>query len=209
MAEAALAGAVTRGPIQRALLALLRQQPRHGYELRNRFTAALGGHWALNSGQIYSSLERLARDGLVAAVSVEKGGGPERRIWALTERGAAELAAWLQAPVPRDDRLRDELYLKLVLAVLTAAERPDAVIQAQRRQLFRELHDLTVRRNALDPDRELARILLLDSAILHTEAELRWLDMVEARLDHLRAQPPPAPAPRPRGRPRRAAASEP
>ena len=69
----------------------------------------------------------------------------------------------------------------------------------QRRELFQELHDLTARRNLLDPRQQLARILLLDSAIMHTEAELRWLDMVEARLDDIREQPPPYRRPRPRG----------
>jgi hypothetical protein len=77
------------------------------------------------------------------------------------------------------------------------------VLIVQRRELFRELHDLTTRRNKLDPRRQLARILLLDSAIMHTEAELRWLDMIDARLDDIWDQPPPLPPPRRRGRPRK------
>jgi DNA-binding PadR family transcriptional regulator len=192
-----------RGPVQRALLALLSEQPRHGYELHDLFEAAVGGHWALNSGQIYSSLDRLARDGLVAEEGVERGAGPDKRIWALTDDGLADLATWFGSPVPRDYRLRDEFYLKLMLAIYTHAEQPYRVILAQRRELFQELHDLTARRNAADPGRELASILLMDSAMMHTEAELRWLDMVEARLDEIRAQPVPVPVPRPRGRPRK------
>jgi DNA-binding PadR family transcriptional regulator len=189
-----------RGAVQYAILALLAPRPRHGYDLRDAFEAALGGNWPLNSGQIYSTLERLGRDGLVTLVGTERSGGPDKHLWALTEAGRGEVDAWFAAPVPRDYRLRDELYLKLMLAIVTAAARPRPVLQAQRRELFRELHDLTARRNAADPRRQLAQILLLDSAIMHTEAELRWLDLVEARLDDVRAQPLPEPPVRPRGR---------
>ena len=187
--------------MQRALLALLSQQARHGYELHDLFEAAVGGHWELNSGQIYSSLERLARDGLVVEEAVERGGGPDKRMWALTERGPGRTGRWFHSAVPRDYRLRDEFYLKLMLAMVTQTGKPRRVLQVQRRELFQELHDLTARRNTLNPRQELARILLLDSAIMHTEAELRWLDMIEARLDEIREQPLPLPPPRPRGPP--------
>jgi hypothetical protein len=77
------------------------------------------------------------------------------------------------------------------------------VVQVQRRELLQELHDLLARRDAADPLRELAHILLLDSAIMHTDAEMRWLEMVEARLDEIREQPIQLPTPRRRGRPRK------
>ncbi len=192
-----------RGSVQNALLALLSQRPRHGYELRDLFEAALGGHWELNSGQIYSSLDRLARDGLVVEESVERDGGPDKRLWALTDEGKKELANWFNLPVQRDYRLRDEFYLKLMIALVMQPASARHILVVQRRELFRELHDLTARRNLLDPRHQLARILLLDSAIMHTEAELRWLDMVEVRLDDIREQPPPLPLPRPRGRPKK------
>jgi DNA-binding PadR family transcriptional regulator len=203
MGEGANRARSDRGPVQSALLALLARQPRHGYELHDLFEAAVGGHWPLNTGQIYSSLERLARDGLVEEQSVEKGAGPDKRLWALTDQGRDELDGWLHSPVPRDYRLRDEFYLKLVMSLATRAERPARVLHIQRRELFQELHELTSIRNAADPRRELARIFLLESAIMHTEAELRWLDMIEARLDEIREQPLSLPPPRPRGRPRK------
>jgi DNA-binding PadR family transcriptional regulator len=196
-----------RGSVQNALLALLSQRPRHGYELRDLFEAALGGHWELNSGQIYSSLDRLARDGLVVEESIEKGGGPDKRLWTLTDEGKKELASWFESPVPRDYRLRDEFYLKLMIALVTLPMKARQILLVQRRELFRELHDLTARRNVLDPHQQLARILLLDSAIMHTEAELRWIEMVEARLDDIRGQPPPKPPPRTRGRPKKTGSS--
>lgn len=195
---------VERGPVPRALLALLSDQPRHGYELRDLFEATAGGHWELNSGQIYSSLERLARDGLVVEASVEKVGGPDRRLWAITDQGRAELVEWFRSAVTRDYRLRDELYVKLMLAIATRVEEPYEVVQVQRRELFRELHEHTAARNRCDARAELPRILLLDSAIMHTEAELRWLDMVESRLQPLSRRPPPSVPARPRGRPRKA-----
>lgn len=203
MAETITRSKTERGPVQNALLALLVERPRHGYELRDLFEATLGGHWELNSGQIYSSLDRLARDGLVVEGGVERAGGPDKRVWTLTDEGRDELANWFNSPVPRDYRLRDEIHLKLMLTVLTEPAQARHIVMVQRRELFRELHDLTARRNLLDPRRELARILLLDSAIMHTEAELRWLDMVEVRLDDIRGQPPPIPPPRPRGRPKK------
>ena len=205
MVETVVRPKTERGSVQNALLALLSQRPRHGYELRDLFEAALAGHWELNSGQIYSSLDRLARDGLVVEEGIEKGGGPDKRLWTLTDEGRSELAIWFDSPVPRDYRLRDELYLKLMLALVTQPSRARNILLVQRRELFRELHDLTARRNLLDPRQQLARILLLDSAVMHTEAELRWLDMVEARLDDIREQPPPIPPPRPRGRPKKTA----
>src|SRR3954447_4900904 len=176
MVETVIKPKTERGSVQNAILALLVERLRHGYELRDMFEAALGGHWELNSGQIYSSLDRLARDGLVVEEGVERGGGPDKRLWALTAEGEKELASWFDSPVPRDYRLRDELYLKLMLALVTRPSSAQHILMAQRRELFRELHDLTARRNLLDPKQQLSRILLLDSAIMHTEAELRWLD---------------------------------
>src|SRR6478672_8363424 len=193
MVETVVKPKTERGSVQNALLALLAQRPRHGYELRDLFEAALGGHWELNSGQIYSSLERLSRDGLVVEEGIERAGGPDKRLWTLTGEGKAELATWFDSPVPRDYRLRDEFYLKLMMALVTQPTKARHVLLVQRRELFRELHDLTARRNLLDPRQHLARILLLDSAVMHTEAELRWLEMVEARLDDIRGQPPPIP----------------
>src|SRR4026209_1937263 len=119
MLETVVHAKTERGSVQNAILALLAQRSRHGYELRDLFEAALGGYWELNSGQIYSSLDRLARDGLVVEGGVEKGGGPDKRLWALTGEGRDELARWFASPVQRDHRLRDELYLKLMLALVT------------------------------------------------------------------------------------------
>src|SRR5437868_9524967 len=111
MIETGTRSKIERGPVQRAVLALLSQQPRHGYELHDLFEAAVSGHWELNSGQISSSLDRLARDGLVFEEGVEKGAGPDKAVWPLTPAGLADLVHWFRAPVPRVPRRRDESYL--------------------------------------------------------------------------------------------------
>src|SRR3954462_12389592 len=99
MVETVIRTKTERGSVQNALLALLLQRPRHGYELRDLFEAALGGNWELNSGQIYSSLDRLARDGLVVQESIEKSGGPDKIVWNLTDEGRIEVANWFNSPV--------------------------------------------------------------------------------------------------------------
>ena len=101
MIEPTAKGKIEREPVQRAMLALLAQQARHGYELHDLFEAAVGGHWELNTGQIYSTLDRLARDGLVVEEGIEKGTGPDKRLWALTPAGKEEVLQWYRSAVPR------------------------------------------------------------------------------------------------------------
>src|SRR3954451_15136577 len=150
MVQTILRPRAERGSVQNALLALLSQRPRHGYELRDLFEAALGGHWELNSGQIYSSLERLARDGLVVEEGIERAGGPDKRLWTLTDEGKKELGIWFDSPGFRDYRLRDESYLKLMLALVTQPASARHMLLLQPRELFRELHDLPARPTTLD-----------------------------------------------------------
>jgi DNA-binding PadR family transcriptional regulator len=189
-----------------ALLGLLAQRPRHGYELHAAFEALVGGeqNWDVKPAQIYTTLARLEDAGLVTYEGAEQGGGPEKYNYAITRDGRAELIAWLASGVEREHS-RDEFFLKLMLALLLGEVSPRALIQTQRAKLFQDLHTVTVRRNRCDPKRELARILLFDKAIMHLEADLRWLDMVEARLDEVKRQPLPEPEAKPRGRPRKAA----
>jgi len=193
--------------VRNSLLGLLVQRPRHGYELRAAFEAVVGGeaNWDVKPAQIYSTLARLAEAGLVVEEGVARDAGPEKRIFAITEAGRHELAAWFASPVSSEHQ-RDEFYLKLMLSLVTGAADPRKVIYTQRAGLYRELHEVTARRSGADPRRELALILLLDQVVMHLEADLRWLDMVEQRLDDIRRQPSPEPEAKPRGRPRKASA---
>jgi hypothetical protein len=107
------------------------------------------------------------------------------------------------------EHLRDEAYIKLMLSLSLDGIDSYDVIRVQRTALYRELHRITEQRQLADPRAELATILLLDKAMMHLEADLRWLDMVEARLEDVRRQPRPQPEPRPRGRPPRRAEETP
>jgi DNA-binding PadR family transcriptional regulator len=190
--------------VRNAILGLLTQRPRHGYDLRAAFTALIGGeqNWDVKPAQIYTTLSRLEESGLVQQASVEQDGGPEKRIYAITEAGRSELQAWFGTGVEGEHQ-HDEFYLKLMLSLATVETNPYHVIQVQRSKLYQNLHDLTVQRREADPRAELAQILLLDKAIMHLEADLRWLDIVEQRLDDIMRQPAPAPDVKPRGRPKK------
>src|SRR5919108_445530 len=106
--------------VRHALLSLLAQRPRHGYELHTAFEAVVGGeqNWDVKPAQIYTTLTRLEKDGLVEEESVEQGGGPEKRIYAITPKGHAALAEWFSGGVERDHQ-RDEFYLKLMIGLLS------------------------------------------------------------------------------------------
>jgi DNA-binding PadR family transcriptional regulator len=190
--------------VRNALLGLLAQRPRHGYELHAAFEAVVGGeqNWDVKPAQIYTTLARLEEGGLVKEDSVEQGAGPEKRIYAITSAGRAALAEWFGAGVEREHQ-RDEFFVKLMLSLATGGASPRKVIQTQRARLYQDLHAITTRRKQADPKTALARILLLDKTVMHLEADLRWLDMIEARLDEVKKQPLPEPEVKPRGRPRK------
>ena len=188
--------------IRNALLGLLDQRPRHGYELHDAFEAVVGGeqNWDVKPAQIYMTLARLEQSGLVIQEGLEQEGGPEKRIFAITSEGRRELREWLNSPV-KTEHQRDEFFVKLMISLATGEADPRKVIYIQRASLYRELHGLTAQRGLADPQRRLAQILLFDQAIMHVEADLRWLDMIEARLEDVIRQPMPEPESRPRGRP--------
>ncbi len=190
--------------VRNAILGLLAQRPRHGYELRATFEALIGGeqNWEVKPAQIYTTLSRLEEGGLVTQTAIEQDGGPEKRIYDLTPAGRTELESWFNVAV-EDEPQRDEFFLKLMLSLNNEAVDPDRVIQVQRSRLYQELHRVTSQRQELDPRRELAQIFLLDKAAMHLEADLRWLDMIEGRLDEIRRHPQPEPEIRPRGRPKK------
>ena len=188
--------------VRNALLGLLIDQPRYGYELHAAFEALVGGreNWEINIGQIYMTLGRLEKSGLIAPEGATNGEEPGKQVYSLTEAGRQELIEWLTAPVIVQHQ-RDEFYLKLMISLATGVTDPYQMLYTQRTTLYRELHEITERRSEANPQIELAYIFLLDRSIMYFEADLRWLDMVEARLDEIRRQPVPKPGLRPRGRP--------
>ena len=158
-------------------LALLSDGPRHGYDLKLALEQRFGSTLPpINAGQIYTTLQRLERDGLVRGAGVPDD-GRQKRIYELTDAGRAALEGWVAAPASAT-RLRDEFFLKLVLAGLTGIADPAALVERQRRACLEGLRALAD--TAADGNEVGA--LLAEGAALHLEADLKWLDLCEDRL---------------------------
>ena len=190
--------------VRHAILGLLAQQPRHGYDLHRTFEAIVGGKavWDLKPAQVYTTLLRLEEAGLVAQTVTRRVGGPDQRVYELTSTGRDELDRWY-AEGTHSTHQRDEVFLKIMLAVGDEPADPHAVVRQERATLYRDLHELTTRRDAIARQQNLAQAMLLDKATMHIEADLRWLEMVEARLHEMSPRPAPEMTKRRRGRPRR------
>jgi DNA-binding PadR family transcriptional regulator len=187
--------------IRYSLLALLRRGPMHGYQLRTAFEEATGGTWPLNIGQVYTTLARLERDGLARALPESEAG---QRPYEITEAGRRDLIA-------RADRPRDELSIKLALALCTPGVDVRAVVQAQRSATMRALQEYTRLKVRTGDPGDLPWRLVLDAMVFQAEAEIRWLDHCESSLvRHARPVPqvpevPEVPTPASRvGEPERA-----
>ncbi|HEY3464565.1 MAG TPA: PadR family transcriptional regulator [Amycolatopsis sp.] len=166
--------------IGHTLLGLLENGPRHGYDLKRAYDDRFGHDRRVHYGQVYSTLARLLKQGLVEADGVEVDGGPERKRYAITEAGVADVATWLATPEKPDAYLHNTLYTKVVLALLSG--RPAAeVLDVQRSAHLDAMRELTRRKTAGD----LADQLICDHALFHLEADLRWLELTAARLDQL------------------------
>ena len=162
------------------LLGLLRSEPRYGYELKAVFEQFLGGTWSLNIGQVYTALGRLEKEGLVTCQVVPQDLLPDRKVYALTEAGEAELARWADEPASAPVRLRDEFLLKVLVASLGDPGEAVGLIRRQRQSHIEALSDLT--RLQTDVSIHPATSLLLEGAVLRMEADLKWLDICEERL---------------------------
>ncbi|MFT4215205.1 MAG: PadR family transcriptional regulator [Microbacterium sp.] len=168
--------------VRQSLLAILDQGPCYGYQLRAEFDRRTGSTWPLNVGQIYNTLDRLERDGLVAKGDVDAQG---HVYWQITDAGSAAVRTWLAEPVERTQATRDELAIKLAVAATLPGVDVAAVIQTQRAASLRQLQELNRAKYAgANPDgpEELAWSLVIDSMIFAAEAEIRWLDHTEQRL---------------------------
>lgn len=168
--------------VRHALLAVLGQSPSGAFAMRQEFERRTGGTWPLNMGQVSTTLDRLLRDGLVEPVDDDE----DVRRYALTAAGQAELQVWWGGPVERTAPARDELTIKLALAVATPDVDVRAVVRAQRTETLRWLQSLT-RLKASAPPGDLAWELVVERLLFAAESEIRWLDHVEARL--VRAAP--------------------
>ncbi|MBK7642109.1 MAG: helix-turn-helix transcriptional regulator [Planctomycetes bacterium] len=165
--------------VRHSLLALLDREPTHGYALKAAFEAGTAHTWPLNVGQVYTTLARLERDGLASPAENADG---QRQTWRITREGRAELVRWFQAAVVEAPPARDELAIKVLLAIAAQTEDVTAILDCQRAATMERLQDLTRQKARADPEHELGWLLLLDALVLKAEAELRWLDLCAARL---------------------------
>ena len=179
--------------VRHALLALLSDGPKYGLQLRHEFEARTGDVWPLNVGQVYTTLQRLERDGLVASDGIED--GPQKG-YRITDDGSTELASWLQTPPDMAQPPRDELLIKVLVAAQVPGVDVHELIQVHRRHLIESMQRFTaVKADATADDVALA--LVVDAELFRIEAVVRWLDTAEVRLPQLSAAPPPASSPAP------------
>lgn len=167
--------------VRYGLLALLAEAPAHGYGLKTGFEQRTGGSWALNIGQVYTTLQRLERDGFVEAVPSDH----ERHDYRITGTGRAQLETWFATPVIPEGPPRDELTIKVLLAVAAGEVDLTDVLQRQRSASVAQLQAYTRRKAQADPERDVPFLIMLDALIFRTEAEIRWLDACEARVRQL------------------------
>jgi DNA-binding PadR family transcriptional regulator len=169
--------------IRYGLLALLSKSPMYGYQLRTEFEASTGGTWPLNVGQVYSTLQRLERDGLVVeseGSDEPHGPGSDRRRYELTDAGRHDLANWFASPVEALVTTRSELVIKVIMAASLPGVDVRSVIDNQRAEC---MHALQTQTRAKAKTRSNGKSsLVADSVIFNAEAEIRWLDHCHARL---------------------------
>ena len=173
--------------VPHALLALLSEGPKHGLRLQNEFEARTGEVWPLNVGQVYTTLQRLERDGLV-----ETDGETERsrKRYRITSKGDRDLAEWLRRPTELIPPPRDELVIKVLVALQVPGTDVHEILQVHRRHVIETMQRYTqVKAAAREDDTALA--LVADAELFRLEAIVRWLDAADVRL---RQRPTPAPA---------------
>lgn len=165
--------------LKEGLLCLLVRGDAHGYQLKADLESTTGDTWQVNIGQVYTTLQRLERDGFVEST---ESNGDGRVVYTITDLGREGAASWLAAPVDLAAAGRDEISLKVLMAMVSGTVDPRRVVERQRGATMTLLQDFTTLK-ADDSKDDLAWQLYLDRLILSAEAELRWLERVEARLD--------------------------
>ncbi len=186
--------------VRHALLALLSEGPKYGLQLGQEFEARTGDVWPLNMGQVYTTLQRLERDGLVESDGADED-GPQKG-FRITAAGAEELQAWLRTPPDTSAPPRDELVIKMLIAIRLPGVDVLDMVQVHRRHLVETMHHYT-RLKEEAGEHDIGLLLVADSEIFRLDAVVRWLDAAEARIKRLpeAADIPATPAwPRPRRR---------
>jgi DNA-binding PadR family transcriptional regulator len=169
--------------VPHVLLGLLEREPRHGYELKRGYDALFAESKPLKFGQVYSTLARLKRDGLVDVSAEEPGRGPDRKRYAITSDGVEDLSDWLARPEPAEPHVQNVLFMKVALALLSGRS-AKRYLQMQRAEHEQRMRELT----RLKEQGDVGGALVADYALFHLEADIRWIDLTEARLHRLRKE---------------------
>lgn len=169
--------------VSTALLGLLEAGPAHGYDLKQRYDRWFGGKRPLKFGQVYATLSRLDRDGLAQVEAVEHAEGPERKRYGITAVGVADLDRRLREILLPSEDARDELFMKVVLAV-TSGRDADDLLDRQRAAHLARMRELTATKRRGD----LLDTIAADRDLFHLEADLRWIDLTSARLIRLKKE---------------------
>ncbi|WP_243707379.1 PadR family transcriptional regulator [Micromonospora sp. KC606] len=171
--------------IRHALLALLSEGPKYGLQLRQEFESRTGEVWPLNVGQVYTTLQRLERDGLVE--SEDAGGAGPQNVFTITPTGSDELKKWLRMPPDVVPPPRDELVIKVLVAMRVPGVDLPELLQAHRRHLVQVMQEYTRLKSEIT-EGEVEVSLVVDSELFRIEAIVRWLDTTDARLKRLPAR---------------------
>lgn len=174
--------------LKEGLLCLLAIGDSHGYELKTQLESTTGDTWQVNVGQIYTTLQRLERDGLVSHSDVDDG----RIVYSLTREGRHAAREWMASPADLPVAGRDEISLKILMAIRSGIEDPRRVLERQRGSTMSLLQDYTALKTE-DTREDIGWLLYLDRLIFSAEAELRWLERVESRLETMPAGSVPTP----------------
>ena len=165
--------------VRHALLALLTEGPKYGLQLREEFEASTGDVWPLNVGQVYTTLQRLERDGSVAGDA--PGDDVRQRDYRITDRGRDELAQWLRTPPDLSLPPRDELVIKVLIAHRLADVNVHEVIQTHRRYLVEQMQQWTHLKEDVS-ELDVGLMLALDAELFRLDSVVRWLDVADGRL---------------------------
>jgi DNA-binding PadR family transcriptional regulator len=180
--------------VRHALLALLTEGPKYGFQLAQEFAAGTGELWPLNTGQVYSTLQRLERDALVESDDTADD-GPQNS-YRITAEGRAELDTWLHTPPDMSTPPRDELVIKVLVSMRIPGVDAGELTQTYRRHVIEAMHEYTRLKEDADED-DIGLLLVADAEIYRLDAVIRWLDAADARIKRLPAtaeRPVPAPA---------------
>src|ERR1700687_1900857 len=178
--------------VRHALLALLSEGPKYGLQLRHEFEDRTGEVWPLNVGQVYTTLQRLERDGLIE--SDDDGEEGPQKGFRITAGGAEELGEWLRTPPDLSSPPRDELVIKVLVALRVPGVDVHEVVQVHRRYLV-ELMQQWTRLKEGEAERDLGFALVVDAELFRLDSVIRWLDAADGRIKRLSSDPPSHAAP--------------